>query len=321
MYRWFAGVVALLAAGCGAHRTACLAPAAAGPAGPGPATYDVSAADGVCLRGYTWRPEGPPRAAFVVVHGLRDHADRYGELADALTATGVLVVGQDHRGHGRSGGDPQRFDAIDQLTADVDLAVAHARQEAPGVPVFLFGHSLGGLVATAYALDHGTDLAGLVLSGAALALAPDVTPGKVRAVRTIAGIAPGAHVGPLDDTVFNRDPAAKAALAADPLVDHRKLPAASARAAVDAQEALDARMVDLGVPLLAMHGTADAATNPEGTKRLVERAASADKTLKLWDGLYHDLVHEPEHAEVVGTVVRWVEERLPAPVEQASAAP
>jgi alpha-beta hydrolase superfamily lysophospholipase len=295
--------------GCAARHPQCFD--AVGPLGA-PAGYRVRSADGLCLQGYAWAPAGPPRGAVVVVHGIRHHATRYGALAEALAADGLLVVAQDHRGHGRSGGKRQRFDAIADLEGDVDLAVARARAEAPGVPLFLYGHSLGGLVATTWALDHRDALAGLVLSGPALRLPPDLSPGTVRAAKAVAAIAPGLRAQPVDDTVFVRDPAEKQALASDPLVDHFDLPAASAAAAVRGIERVESAMEQVTAPLLAMHGTADLATNVEGSRALVARAASADKTLKLWDGLAHDLLHEPERTEVVAVVTAWIDARLPA---------
>jgi acylglycerol lipase len=302
--RW----LTLLLAGCAARHRLCHTPPA--PLSATAQTYQVQSADGLCLQGYEWAPQDDPRGAVVVVHGLRDHASRYEDLVQALTAEGLLVVAQDHRGHGLSGGKRQRFDSISELQADVALAVERAKARAPGVPLFLFGHSAGGLVSTTYALDHGAELAGLVLSGPALQLPDEVKPTEIRAVKLLGKLTPGLHLQELDETLFVREPAAKAELAADPWIDHFRLPAASARAAVLGIEDVQGRMEALTPPVLALHGRADVVTNPKGSEALIARAGSEDKTLSLRDGMFHDLWHEPEAPQLVAEVAEWVSGRL-----------
>lgn len=267
--------------------------------------------DGVCLRTFEWVAQPPSRGVVVVVHGIRDHAMRYEALADALNEKGYAVVSHDLRGHGHSGGHRQRFDSIDQLVADVHELLAEAKQEHGEVPVFVYGHSLGGLVTTHYALEHPDAIDGVILSGPALALLPDVRPGQIRAARFFGTIAPNLPAQPVDDDVFHSTAREREALDRDPLVIEEKLPARSAKAAILAIEEVQARMSDVSVPLLIMHGDADKATNIEGSKKLYRLASSSDKTLEIWEGQYHDLLHEPRKDEVVQTVLRWIESRTP----------
>jgi acylglycerol lipase len=258
-----------------------------------------------CLQAYEWK--GPtPRAALVLVHGLRDHGARYDALAKALVAKGVAVYAYDLRGHGQSGGDRQRFDAFSELTNDVALAVAEAKKRNPTAPVVLFGHSLGGLIAASYAVDHQAELSGLVLSAPALQLQPSVTEGDKKAARFFSRVLPGLAAQALDDTQFVRDEASKKALADDSLVWHSNLPARSASVALGAIETIGSRFKDFALPLMAMHGTKDTATNIEGSKALVAQAASKDKEFVAWPGLYHDLLHEPEREQVIARIVTWV---------------
>ncbi|HYV43683.1 MAG TPA: alpha/beta hydrolase [Myxococcaceae bacterium] len=304
--------LALVTGGCAAART-CAATAHPPPAGSTSAVrpYQATAADGTCLQAYEWKPaSGHVVGAVVIVHGIRDHASRYAALADALTAKGLAVYAQDMRGHGDSGGDKQRFDSLPQLVADTDLAVEEARKLNPGVPVFVYGHSLGGLISTHYALAHGDKLRGLVLSGPALKLFPSVTDGQKGAARFFSGILPGLPAQEVDDTQFVREEAAKKDLASDPLVYHDNLPARSAAAALDGIDEVQKRMGELKVPVLILHGSADKATNPEGSKELKERAATADKTLHIYEGVFHDLLHEPERAQIIQEVVGWITARL-----------
>ncbi len=273
--------------------------------------YRVEAADKTCLQAFEWQPPAPPaRGAVVIIHGVRDHASRYSALAEAFAAQGLAVYAQDHRGHGHSGGPRQRFDSIEELVNDVSLAVAEAKKRHPGVPIFLYGHSMGGLVATHYALAHGDQLRGVVLSGAALKLFPTVGGGQKFAVRVFGTIAPGLSAQPIDDTEFVREPAAKKELAEDPLIDHEDLPARSAKAALNAIEDLETRMEEVKVPLLILHGGTDKATNVEGSKELAARAGSADKTLRIYENVYHDLMHEPERDAIIAEVSSWITARL-----------
>jgi alpha-beta hydrolase superfamily lysophospholipase len=314
----------LLAQGCAAAPRTChgAPPEATRTEAVRVTPFRHEAADATCLQAFRVEPvtDAAPRAVAVVAHGLRDHATRYEELAAALVRERFVVYAQDMRGHARSGGPRQRWDSMDELTSDLDRLIAKAKSEHPGRPVFLFGHSLGGLISTRYVLERPDAVNGLVLSGAALALTDDVGGFDKAAARFFSVVIPGLPAQKLDDTVFVRDDAAKQALASDPLIVHDKLPARSAAVALNAIEDVGTRMESIAVPLLVMHGTQDVTTNVEGSKALYARAKSADKTLKLWDGLYHDLLHEPERAEVVALVVSWMKERAPAPDTQGEAA-
>lgn len=268
-------------------------------------TFHTAAALDTCLQGYRWEGPGPVRGTVVVVHGIRDHALRYSALAEELAAQGFAVYAQDLRGHGRSGGPRQRWDSLGQLAGDEGLLLEEAARQHPGVPRFVYGHSLGGLVATHVALAH-PELEGVVLSGAALQLLPGVSGGQQAAARFFGAVIPSLAAQEVDDSVFVREPAAKAALAQDPLIVHANLPARSAAATLDGLEAAQARFGELAMPLLVMHGTHDLATNVEGSKALVAKARSTDKTLHLWEGVSHDLLHEPEAPQVIALVAGWL---------------
>jgi alpha-beta hydrolase superfamily lysophospholipase len=277
-------------------------------------TTTATSGDGTCLARFSWAPVGQPvRGIVVLVHGLRDYSLRMEELAAALTSKGFAVVAQDHRGHGYSGGARQRFDSIEQLEADVDLAVADARTQYPGVPVFVFGHSMGGLVAARYALDHQAQLAGVVVSGGALAFDDKVTDGQKSAARFFGAVLPGLPAQDLDDDAFVTSAQTRAAFMADPHITHEKLPARSARALVDGIEALADRRAELTLPVLFIHGGNDTITPIAGSEAFVKLAKSADKTFTLYPGQRHDLAHEADHAKVVADVAGWVEKHVPTP--------
>jgi acylglycerol lipase len=273
--------------------------------------YRTNAADGNCLQGYAWAPtDGSPRAVLVVVHGLGDHARRYGGLAQALNAQGVAVLAQDHRGHAGSGGARQRIDSVEQAAGDVELALREAARRWPGLPLVLHGHSFGGLVVTHLAATTAQPLAGVVVSSAALYRPAEVSDGQLAVVRALSALAPSLGLDPLDPAKVLREPAAQAALAADPLIAHEKLPARTIAALLTGVDAVQPRLAAVRQPLLVLHGGADTVTPPAGSRALHERAASVEKTLRLYDAARHDLLHEPEAGAVTQEIVTFVTQRL-----------
>jgi acylglycerol lipase len=180
-------------------------PAMAGGEGVTVSHLRFAAPDGVCLQRYEWKSaSAAPRGVVVIVHGIRDHGQRYAALAVRLATAGFVVYASDLRGHGLSGGAPQLFRSIPELVADADLTVAEAKKSNPGLPVFLYGHSLGGLIVATYTRTHGERIQGAVLSGAALKLAPDVSAATQWVARTLGGILPSLPLQPVDDTIFVR---------------------------------------------------------------------------------------------------------------------
>lgn len=269
--------------------------------------FRISAADGNCLQGYAWQPSGQPVVGVVVVaHGIHDHARRYEGVAQALNQSGVAVLAWDQRGHAASGGAPQRVDSADQLAGDMRLVAQEAAKRHPGVPMFAYGHSMGGLVALHYALANEASLKGLIVSSAALKLPETASAGQLAVVRTLSTLAPGLPVELVDEAKLVRSPQARAALAADPLIAQEKVPARSVATILNGIESARPRFSTVKLPLLILHGTADQVTNPAGSRDLAAQAGSSDKTLKLYEGALHDLLHEPEAPQVIQEITKFV---------------
>lgn len=264
-------------------------------------------AGGVQLYGQHWRPTtGEPRAVLVIHHGLADHGDRYAGFAERMVHAGFAVWALDMRGHGRSAGPRVSSPSIDAYLDDLDAFVAQVRAGEPGRPVFLLGHSLGGLIVTLYTIERRPALAGLVVLGPALAF--DAPPLQAGAIRFVAGLAPGAPLLATPHHDFSGDPAVGDEMDRDPLIADGKGPARTVRAAIDGVARVWAHPERLTVPLLAAHGTGDKLTAPSGSRDLVARAGAADKTLRLYPGLNHDLLREPggRGAEVAGELEAWL---------------
>jgi alpha-beta hydrolase superfamily lysophospholipase len=327
MSKWIKGLIVVAAAVAAAAALAALVgtrpsvgDCAGSPSAAGTATWRARAADGNCLQGYAWQPAGPPvRAAIVLVHGIHDHPGRYAALAKALLARGVAVYALDQRGHGASGGARQRVDSAAQLVGDAELALAEAAQRNPGVPLFLYGHSMGGLVAAHVAAKEAMNnpaqprLAGVVLSSAALALPPSASGGARVVVGTLSRLAPGLPLEAVDEAQVVRSDAARAELARDPAILRAKVPARTIGTILDGVVELQPLMPAIAAPLLILHGGADQITPPEGSRSLAQRAASKDKKLVIVAPALHSLLHEPEAPAVLGEIVAFIDTRAGRP--------
>jgi acylglycerol lipase len=266
---------------------------------------------GVKLFAQSWRPASAPRGVLVIVHGLKDHSARYEAFAEAAVRRGYAVHAFDLRGHGRSEGVRVYTSSFDDYLGDLRIFLQRVRDQEPGATPFLLGHSMGGAISTLYAMDRKGELRGLLLSGAALRT--EVSGATVTGTKVIAAVSPRAGVFQLDLNDFSRDPAVVWEGRVDPLVYQEPAPARTAREVLGAVERIGERMETLTLPVLIMHGGADRVTPPEGSKELYRRARSDDKTLRIYDGLFHDLLHEPEREQVTQDVLEWMDRRSVAP--------
>jgi acylglycerol lipase len=267
----------------------------------------IRGARGVEIFYQSWLPDAPARAALIIVHGLGEHSDRYEHVAQALTGDGIAVYACDHRGHGRSQGPRAVVDVAD-VVADVDQLVVLAAGEQPDTPVFMLGHSLGGMIAVRYALDHQARLSGLVLSGALATV--DASPALRRIGRLVSAVAPRAPMIALDAELVSRDPAVVAAYRADPLVHHGRIPARTAAQIADTTAAFPEQVGAIMLPTLILYGTADGLCPPAGSVMLGEQLGSTDVSIRAYEGLYHEILNEPERATVIGDVRDWLTARI-----------
>lgn len=267
----------------------------------------------VRLATVAWLPDQPPKAVTVVSHGYGEHMGRYVHVAEALGRRGYATYTFDHRGHGESAGARAHVERFDYFVDDLRRLMQQAQAEHPALPIFLIGHSMGGLIATRYALRYQDSLAGLVLSAPALQIGDDVPPWVKRVARVLSTVAPrlpvtGATRSP--ESVLSRDPAVQAAWDADPLCYSGRVRARFGYEFMRAGEDACRRLSDLHIPLLIMHGTDDRLINPAVSHLLYAEASSVDKMLKLWDGCRHELFNELDKADVIAYMLDWMDERL-----------
>lgn len=260
---------------------------------------------GVELFWQGWLPAGDPRGVLLLCHGLGEHSGRYGTVVDSLVPEGWAVYGVDHRGHGRSGGRRAHLRRYADWLADFDVFRRAVVARHPGIPVFLLGHSMGGQIALAYALDHQADLAGLVLSAPALANST-VPKAAVGVLRAVGRVAPMLRPAGIDPSKISKDPAVYAAYRADPLVHHGRPTLGLSSAVVGQFEVLPERARDLRIPVLMQHGAVDAIVDPSGFRRLQAACGSPDLTVHWYEGLWHEIYNEPERATPLGDLRDWL---------------
>ena len=258
-----------------------------------------------------WLPEQTPKSVLLVVHGLAEHSGRYKNVVEYFVPKGYAVYGYDQRGHGKSEGARCYVDRFSDFIADLHTFVTMVRGFHPGTKLFLVGHSMGGTIATAYATQYQNELTGLVLSGAALKAGDSITPLAKLMAQVLSRLLPRMGISTLDATAISRDKAVVDAYVNDPLVYRGKVCARLGSELLTMMDKyLPARMSELKLPLLIMHGKADRLTNQEGSTLLYNAASSQDKTLKFYEGFYHEIYNEPERGPVFSDVEAWLTRHL-----------
>ena len=257
----------------------------------------------------SWQPESQPHAIVAIVPGFNSHSGYYMWAAEQLVSAGLGVCAVDLRGRGRSDGERFYVAQFSDYLDDVAGVVNAAKSEYPTLPVFLMGHSAGGVVACLYALDRQRELAGLICESFAFQVpAPDVV---LAVFKGLSHIAPHAHVLRLKNEDFSRDPDTVARMNADPLIAHETQPTQTLAEMVRADERLKTSFANITLPVLILHGTADKATKPNGSQFFYDTAGSSDKTLKLYDGHFHDPLNDIGKEIVIADITAWIEARLP----------
>lgn len=269
-------------------------------------TFDSKGGLRIFLR--SWTPESAPRAVVIICHGVNSHGGQYLWPAGELVKKGHAVFALDLRGRGKSDGERFYVDDIADYVADLAGVVKIAKARHPGLPVFLLGHSAGGVVSATYTLDNQAELAGFICESFAFQVP---APGfALAAIKGLSHFAPRLPVLKLKNEDFTRDPVALAALNADPLIAHEIQPAATVAALVRADERLREEFPKITLPVLIMHGTADKATVCEGSQFFHDTAGSADKTLKLYKDHFHDLLADTGKEGVMADITAWIDARL-----------
>ncbi|MCS7239276.1 MAG: lysophospholipase [Thermoguttaceae bacterium] len=250
-----------------------------------------------------------PLARVIFIHGFLEHSGRYEEFFRKLTGAGLEVVAFDLRGHGRSEGPRAWFRSMDELLGDLSKVVSWASGGKPEQKPFLIGHSLGGLITALWSIENAPSCRGVIL------LAPAVVVGAIpewirRLAPIVASILPWARIVRMGAKALSRDPRVVDDFMKDPLVYHGRIPTRSGYIILHSAARLRQLLGRVTVPFMVLHGSEDRICIPTGSAELFARASSVDKTFRLYPGLYHDLLHEPEAGMVAEDILRWIRFRL-----------
>ncbi|GAB4479703.1 MAG: alpha/beta hydrolase [Anaerolineales bacterium] len=267
-----------------------------------------SGQDGTQFYARQWTPE-KPQAAVILIHGHGEHINRYAHVAQAFNQAGFALLGFDLRGHGQSEGQRGHTPSYEQMQNDIADFFAQVMRRYPGLPLFFYGHSMGGNLTLNYLLRAQPAVRGAIVTGPWIRLAFEPPAAKIALAKMMDAISPSfSQSSGLETAALSRNKAVVEAYIADPLV-HSKITSRLFLGMYAAGLWSLEHAAELKVPLLLMHGSADRLTSPAASREFAEKAGSL-VTFKLWDGFYHEIHNEPEQAEVIQTMVAWLTARM-----------
>lgn len=265
-----------------------------------------AAPDGVELFEQRWTAPEPVHGHVIVVHGYGEHSSRYGHIAERLTAEGYSVYAYDQRGHGNSPGRTGYVPSFSRLVEDLQAYSGYVFPDPPDEPLFVLGHSMGGLVVVAWALKYSPNVRGLVISSPLLEGGDNVPPIQRKLAPIVARIAPHAPALVLETKALSRIPEVVQRYEDDPLVYHGKIGTRTGYEFMRTIAGVQANLSKLTLPFIVLHGTDDRLAPYAGAEVLYERAGSADKTLKRFDGGYHELFNDLGSEDFFAAVLDWL---------------
>jgi len=276
----------------------------------------IESADKIKLYCKYWKPAldgDAPKALVFISHGYGEHCGYYEHVAAALTSQGYFVFSYDHEGHGQSGGEPVCVSSVDVYVRDVWQHIDDVKRLNVGIPLFIVGHSMGGLIAVLGASQRSSDLKGVALISAALMLDPNETGCCVRCMAGLLGrCCKNMIIGQEDPTFNTKNKEMIKRLEEDPLNFQEGLKAGMGLQLMLSMDNVWNHVKSVTCPLLIMHGTADAIVNISGSKKLAQEISSTDITTEWFEDAYHMVHFEPDGVaeKCVNKIVEWINERV-----------
>lgn len=255
----------------------------------------------------SWLPKNQAKAIILLAHGMSEHSGRYSNLVEHLLPLDYAVYSWDHIGHGRSDGHRKFISDFTDFTDVLTEYLQEIQQQHPDLPIYLFGHSMGGLIATHYLLDHQHAFRGAMISAPALKVYGGVSPFTVYAGKILSAVFPKFGLESFNRMYICRDSQVLESAENDPLMAKGKTPVRLLAELLDAMERVENEAHHISLPILIIQGTDDQIVDPAGADMLHQLASSEDKTLKVYPGLYHELINEPEKDEVLADISGWLE--------------
>ena len=267
--------------------------------------FEWKTRDGLAIYAHGWKPRTQTKALVCLVHGIGEHSSRYAHVGNFLNQAGYALLAFDHRGHGQSEGRRGHFACCETAMHDIEDHLKQSVKHYPDTPVFLYGHSMGGNLVINYALRYRPQLSGVISTAPMLRLAFKPSKAKELMARCLSHLWPTLSLSNgLDTSDLSRDSEIVKAYDHDSLTHNRVTPCFLKL--IEAGEWALEHASEFSLPLLLMHGGKDCITSPENS-RIFARDAGDICTLKIWDGLYHEIHNEPEKQEVLKTIVDWLD--------------
>ena len=272
-------------------------------------THTIQGYDNTQLFVQSWLPGPASTSALVLAHGIGEHSGRYAHVAEFLAGHGMAVYAVDHRGHGQSAGGRGHIEHFEEYVDDFELFFEFVRAQQADTPLVCLGHSMGSLIALLFTARRQDDLAALVLSGTALYIGG--TNAVTRFVIKLANciIPQWKIVPPIAPELVSRDPEVIERYTRDPLNNSGPMRPRQIVELMRGGKASANVLPQIHIPVLALHGGADQLTLIAGAERVRSHCGAADKTLKIYDGLRHEVFNEPEKETVLNDLAAWLAER------------
>ncbi len=257
-----------------------------------------------------WLPDTAPKAILLIVHGIAEHCGRYTNLVNYFVPKGYAVYSFDLRGHGKSDGKRSYVERFSYYLDDLQTFFNLVRTENPNTKIFMVGHSMGSTIAVDYALAHQNETNGLIISGTTLKAGSSINQATILMAKVLSVILPKMGVSALDASGISRDKAVVEAYVKDPLNYTGKLSARVGAELLKTMAMLQKRLSEITLPILIMQGSQDRISDPASSKMLYDGVSSKDKTMKIYEGYYHEIFNDPERQQVFTDMEAWLNARL-----------
>lgn len=253
-----------------------------------------------------WLPEGEVKAVLFIVHGLGEYCGRYTNVVNRFVPLGYAVYGLDHIGHGKSGGDREMVKRFEDFAEPLKTYYKLVTAWQPGKPVFIYGHSLGGLITSFHLLDEQASFKGAIISAAGVKVPENISGMTVFMGKVLSVLAPKTGILGLDTNYLSHDKAVVDTYNADPLVFHGKTPARLAAEMLRAMMRVSAEAARITLPVFILHGSGDKIVDPAASIMLNEKVSSKDKSFKIYEGDYHEVHNELDREVMFKDLETWL---------------
>lgn len=269
-------------------------------------SYQVHSSGGIKLACTSWHPSDPPEAVLFIVHGLGEHADRYEEMAKTFASQKIAVFAFDHRGHGKSEGKKGHAKSVDQLIEDTEHALMKCRSLFLEIPIFLFGHSMGGQVVASYLNKiKSKEIEGAIISSAWFRLVKPIAVWQLKLVKHVRALFPGI-------TLSNGIDAAEISSVKTEVALYKNDPLIHDKISLSLFYSLFQNGINLinfaqlsKMPVLVCHGASDQITSPQSSEHFAKKLGDKAE-FKLWPNAFHDPHHDVDKDMVIQYYAAWI---------------